>query len=123
MTLIVNDPKMVRRELSRSRHSLNRMVATPGQVFAYPFGCWNSRIVEEVRKAGYIGACTCMEGLNSTRTNPFLLRRVAVREGDKGFRFILKLLTGRELLRWPPARPPEVSLVIEWLKSRTGWAE
>jgi peptidoglycan/xylan/chitin deacetylase (PgdA/CDA1 family) len=114
--IMVHDLKTLRRELTQSRRSLNSMVAAPGRVFAYPFGCWNSHIVEEVRNAGYIGACTCMEGLNSARTNPFLLRRVEIREGDTGWRFLLKLWSGRQLLRWPPARLPEISLATKWLR-------
>ena len=71
-----------------------------------------------VRLAVYIGACTTMEGLNWLTTNKFLLRRIEITERDIGWRFRLKLRIGREILRWPPVRPPEMLLALEWLRRK-----
>jgi peptidoglycan/xylan/chitin deacetylase (PgdA/CDA1 family) len=82
------------------RDSRVRLEAITGQVatlFAYPFGRWDWRVVRLVRAAGYRAACTCMGGLNSRRTNPLLLRRVEILNEDLGWRFRLKLLTGRHV--------------------------
>jgi peptidoglycan/xylan/chitin deacetylase (PgdA/CDA1 family) len=115
LTSLTRDRDAMRRELRESRSRLADLGCT-GKFFAYPFGSWNWRVMEEVRAAGYLGACTCMEGLNSRWTNPFLLRRIEVREADVGARFQLKLTSGRDLLQFPPSTPPEISLLAAWLR-------
>ncbi len=108
LTMIADDGAGVKRELARD--GKDRCGLHLGDGFAYPFGNWNWQIVDEVRAAGYRWACTCLEGLNSRKTDPFLLRRVEIEEADIGTRLTLKLLTGRNLLRWPPPFPPEIHL-------------
>jgi peptidoglycan/xylan/chitin deacetylase (PgdA/CDA1 family) len=115
LTFLRHDLKAVRRELEESRRCLAEL-RTAGDFFAYPRGSWNWEVMEHVRNSGYAGACTTMEGLNSARTNPFLLRRIKIVEGDVGLRFWLKVRLGRDILRWPPKRPPEVSILGAWLR-------
>ena len=115
LTAILNDRRAIERELDRSRNSPTTALLNWGNGFAYPFGVWNWQVIDKVRAAGYRWACTCMEGLNSSGTNPYLLRRVEVDECDIGWRLRLKLLTGRSLLKWPPDRPPEIRLAKAWL--------
>jgi peptidoglycan/xylan/chitin deacetylase (PgdA/CDA1 family) len=115
LTFLRHDLKSLRRELEDSRCCLAEL-STGGNFFAYPSGSWNWQVMEHVRDAGYAGACTCMEGLNSARTNPFLLRRVEMRECDMGLRLWLKICMGREIVQWPPQRPAEVSILAAWLR-------
>ena len=117
LTFVVNDVDCLRQELGESRDCLSKM-GLGGDIFAYPRGSWNWDLLEQVRKAGYVGACTSMEGLNSSRTNPFLLRRVEIRDSDVGWRFRLKVLSGRDLVRLPLSRPPEVSILGRWLRHK-----
>jgi peptidoglycan/xylan/chitin deacetylase (PgdA/CDA1 family) len=104
-------PEAVQRELDGSRRALAQFLGAFGQFFAYPRGSWNWEIMKQVRRSGYLGACTSMEGLNSNRTNPFLLRRIEILEHDVGWRFWLKIRLGREIVRWPPNRPPEITVL------------
>ena len=120
LTAISGDAERMRAELSGSRAALARLVATPGRCFAYPYGSWNPSVARTAAETGYSGACTCMEGLNDQSTNPHLLRRVEIVEKDVGHRLRLKLQTGRDLLRWPPERPPEMRLAADWLRLRLG---
>jgi peptidoglycan/xylan/chitin deacetylase (PgdA/CDA1 family) len=115
LNAIVDDSKTIARELDRNAKSVPASLANWGDGFAYPFGQWNWRVLDAVRDAGYRWACTCLEGRNSPRANPYLLRRVVVEERDIGARLTLKLLTGRSLLKWPPDFPPEVRLAKAWL--------
>ena len=115
LTVLTHDLESLRRELDHSRRFLAEQGAF-GQLFAYPFGSWNWEVLEHVRDAGYVGACTSMEGLNSAWTNPFLLRRIEIRECDVGRRFWLKIHLGRNIFQWPPNRPPEVSMLGRWLR-------
>jgi peptidoglycan/xylan/chitin deacetylase (PgdA/CDA1 family) len=111
------DPERLEKELHDPRSAMSHL-ATAGPFFAYPHGSWNWVVLQRVRKAGYVGACTSMDGLNSRRTNPFLLRRVEIRDSDLGWRFRAKLHLGRDITRWPPVRPPEVSILGRWLRWR-----
>jgi peptidoglycan/xylan/chitin deacetylase (PgdA/CDA1 family) len=111
------NPDALRHELEDSRRRLATLVGRPGRLFSYPRGSWSLGLVARLRDAGYCGACTTMEGLNSARTNPYLLRRIPVREPDVGWRLWIKLQLGRDLTRWPPNRPPEISIAAAQL----GW--
>jgi peptidoglycan/xylan/chitin deacetylase (PgdA/CDA1 family) len=102
------EPHGVLEELQGSKHTLCTM-GLDASFFAYPFGSWNWEVVDAVRNSGYQGACSCLQGLNSARTNPFLLRRVEIRNEDVGWRFRAKVATGRDWTAWPPDRP-------EWLR-------
>jgi len=115
LTSIINDERALRKELDRSANDLSDTIPNWGSGFAYPFGTWNWRIRDKIQSFGYSWACSCLEGLNSARTNPFLLRRVSIDEADVGIRLRLKLITGRTLLKWPPERPAEISLAKAWL--------
>jgi peptidoglycan/xylan/chitin deacetylase (PgdA/CDA1 family) len=115
LALLAGDPVALHREIRASRDRLAQLGCT-GRFFAYPRGSWNWRVMEEVRNAGYAGACTCLEGLNTRKTNPFLLRRVEMRQDDLGMRLRAKLWSGRGLLDFPPKRPPEFALLAAWLR-------
>lgn len=115
LTSIADDSEAVERELKRSLAGPSASLSNWGDGFAYPYGVWSWRVVEQVRAAGYRWACTCLEGLNSPRTDPFLLRRVEIHERDIGARLSLKLLTGRSLQKWPPQLPAEIRLAKAWL--------
>ncbi len=104
----------LRKEIEESRDSILSYGAS-GSFFAYPYGEWNRQVMERVREAGYSGACTCIEGLNSEGTDPFLLRRVEIKDVDLGWRFWLKLKTGHDLFR----HSDRVNKLSEWLRRRT----
>lgn len=119
---INDDLAALRSELVTSREGVSATSNGSRPIFAYPFGSWSRRTVAAVQAAGYVGACTCMEGLNRTTTNPYLLRRVEIDEKDLGWRLRLKLYTGRSLAKWPPARPPEVRLIADRLRRKRAGA-
>lgn len=116
LTLLPDDAGLLRKELRDSRRRLTALVPSRDQFLAYPRGSWNWAVMEQVRDAGYVGACTCMPGLNTARTNPFLLRRTEIREHDVGPRLWAKIQTGRDLLAWPPPRPATVTAIAAWLR-------
>lgn len=109
---VTGDPQRLLEELRRPLDTLAPMKGA-GKVFAYPVGAWTWDLKLAVERAGYEAACTCLEGFNTRATDPFLLRRVSINEVDVGWRLEIKLLAGRDVLRWPPQRPPFVDEVIE----------
>jgi peptidoglycan/xylan/chitin deacetylase (PgdA/CDA1 family) len=95
-------------ELARPRAVLAGLPQS-GNVFAYPFGAWNWDLKLAVERADYAAACTCIEGLN-----------VEILERDVGLRLEAKLRSGRELWRWPPARPAWLVVALARARRRGG---
>ena len=68
----------LRRQLSRSKEELGRILGHEPLSIAYPFGAYSDKVVEETRRAGYRYGVTTHEGSN--KTAPMLeLNRYAVR--------------------------------------------
>ena len=69
------------RELTRSRAVLRARFGVPVDFFCYPAGRYDARVIRAVRRAGYLGATTTVEGL-ARPGEPYELRRVRVSGGD-----------------------------------------
>lgn len=82
------------REVAQSKSALEALLGRPVSFFAYPFGAWSPAVRQAVRGAGYRAACSCLSGRNGPRADPWLLRRVEIREEDVGARLRWKLATG-----------------------------
>jgi peptidoglycan/xylan/chitin deacetylase (PgdA/CDA1 family) len=62
-------------EVEGSKKRLEDLFGIPIKHFAYPYGAYNSAVVELVAHAGYDTACTCDPGIVSRRSHPFRLER------------------------------------------------
>ena len=67
--------------------------AYPSTFFCYPAGRYDDRVIAAVRRAGFLGATTTIQGL-ATADRPFELKRVRVSRGD-GVRGLAILLPAR----------------------------
>jgi peptidoglycan/xylan/chitin deacetylase (PgdA/CDA1 family) len=65
-------------EVVGSRAIVHRATGVCPEVFAYPYGHWDSRVRSLVRAAGYRAGLTLDYGLNGTWADPWALRRVNV---------------------------------------------
>jgi peptidoglycan/xylan/chitin deacetylase (PgdA/CDA1 family) len=65
-------------ETGGSRQVLERVLGHPVYAFAYPFGYYNSTVIDAVRAAGYIFAYTTDGGITETTTAPFAFPRIHV---------------------------------------------
>jgi len=66
------------KEIRVSKKKLEDATARPISLFAYPFGSFdsfNEKIIEFVRKAGFVGALTSIFGPNMPGDDSFLLKR------------------------------------------------
>jgi peptidoglycan/xylan/chitin deacetylase (PgdA/CDA1 family) len=75
----LTDVEEIRREVSESRHVLERQLGHPVRSFAYPVGKYEhigKYGVDIVRAAGYEWAVTTIEEVNTPQTDPYLLRRL-----------------------------------------------
>jgi peptidoglycan/xylan/chitin deacetylase (PgdA/CDA1 family) len=64
------------RELGGSKSELEAALGRPVKHFAYPAGRYDNRVVDEVRKQGYLTAVTTDAGLNGANCDLFRLKRV-----------------------------------------------
>ena len=75
----LTDPCEVKREVVESREMLEQRLGHPIRVFAYPYGklehIGNKGLIA-VRQGEYDWAVTTMPGFNTSRSNPYLLRRI-----------------------------------------------
>lgn len=84
----------LRRELAESRRLLKEKLGCEVRYFSLPRGYLPPALPRLARAVGYRGLCTSRPGFNTLRSDPFRLRRFAVRTGlsREGFR---ALLSGR----------------------------
>ncbi|MFO1361314.1 MAG: polysaccharide deacetylase family protein [Burkholderiales bacterium] len=81
-------------ELRESKAQLEDLLAKPVRFFAYPYGSFDARARDAVEAAGYLAACSTIQGRNRPATDRFVLRRVAVDGGDTLAQFRAKLWLG-----------------------------
>ncbi|HSB62951.1 MAG TPA: polysaccharide deacetylase family protein [Thermoanaerobaculia bacterium] len=86
------------REVEGSREALERVVGAPITSFCYPFGDFDDRVVEAVRRAGYRAATVIRGGISKDLSDPFRLKRIAVRGTNTRLDFTLALTRGRSRL-------------------------
>ena len=82
-------------ESAGSRAALEEILAAPVVSFCYPYGAFDARTVDAVRRAGYRAATVIRGGIPPDLSDPFLLPRVVVRGTDTFFDFRLALTRGR----------------------------
>ena len=75
------DDETLRREVGQSRSVLRARFDVPVEFFCYPAGRYDDRVIDAVRRAGYLGATTTVEGLARPDT-PYELRRIRVSRSD-----------------------------------------
>jgi peptidoglycan/xylan/chitin deacetylase (PgdA/CDA1 family) len=95
------------REVAGSRVEIRRRFGVPVDFFCYPAGRYDDRVLAAVRRAGFLGATTTMEGI-ATADKPFELRRVRVSRGD-GVRGLASALPARSAASRGSAPPAPVS--------------
>ena len=82
-------------EVQGSRADLERELGISIFAFAYPNGKRSATTDGIVEKAGFLGACSSLVGVNDPATSPYLLRRTEIRGTDSLIRFALALSLGR----------------------------
>jgi peptidoglycan/xylan/chitin deacetylase (PgdA/CDA1 family) len=71
-------PSQLVEQVAGSKRALESILGHPVSAFAYPFGTYNSAVVDEVRKAGYALAFTTMAGNSASTSAPLLIPRIHV---------------------------------------------
>lgn len=71
-------PNKLWHEVVYSKHILETILKKSVNVFSYPFGKFNKRVIRYVQQAGYLGACTLGTGFVSGQQFPYVLHRRGV---------------------------------------------
>lgn len=87
-------------EVHGCKEDLRTILGHEPQFFAYPYGQFHARERKCVSEAGYKGACTTIQGLNTIRTDLYRLRRINISGKDSMLDFQLKLRYGAGFLSW-----------------------
>jgi peptidoglycan/xylan/chitin deacetylase (PgdA/CDA1 family) len=75
------DERTLRHEVGHSRAVLRARFGVPVDFFCYPAGRHDARVIRAVRRAGYLGATTTIEGF-ARPDRPYELRRIRVSRRD-----------------------------------------
>lgn len=86
-TLTRLDDRDLRREIEESRDVIAEHTGVRPDSFSYPYGIWDPRVRDAVRRAGCSAAVTLDFGLNKPGTDPWALRRVNVPASISGAAF------------------------------------
>lgn len=108
------DDGALTRELVDSMAAIEDAVGAPVTSFAYPYGLFDARCEEAVRRSGYTAACTTRTGWAMRDGDPLKLRRLTVFNDDSLSRFARKLHFGSHDVAW--------SDMARYAMRRLGWA-
>lgn len=78
-------------ELVTSRNSIADIINKEITSFAYPYGVFDTQIIDLVKKAGYKTACSTRSGKNNMTDDIFKLRRITVSADDSLSSFARKI--------------------------------
>ena len=79
------DDASLQKEVKESKSFLETGLGVPVTSFSYPYGTlrdFDRRCIDTIHHAGYSLACTSINGVNWSGTNPFKLRRTKIEWGD-----------------------------------------
>jgi peptidoglycan/xylan/chitin deacetylase (PgdA/CDA1 family) len=91
----------IREELIRAKAFLEDLLGAPVRTGSVPGGAWSPLVARVARECGYATLCTSRPGVNDERTDPFALRRVAIRRTTPlaAIERYARFRVGRERLR------------------------
>jgi peptidoglycan/xylan/chitin deacetylase (PgdA/CDA1 family) len=104
------DDARVEEEIRGSKVALEQRIGIAVQHFAYPFGQYDQRAHDAVRRAGYRTACSTRSGFNRIDADRFALRRIEVFGSDSLAAFRRKLRFG--------VNDPSIMVPVRYYASR-----
>jgi peptidoglycan/xylan/chitin deacetylase (PgdA/CDA1 family) len=88
------DVDSIAREVTVSKDILEQTLGRPIDAFAYPYGCYNKNVVDQLRMAGYQRAFSVHSGKLFASSPTFQLPRIEINSGDSMESFKAKVTTG-----------------------------
>lgn len=91
-----------RAEVAGSRVALRTRLHVAATVFAYPYGAFNSAILQDVQRAGFAAAFTTQQGWQLSRSLRYLLPRVYIDRDDSLAQFAARLTGNLRVVEQDP---------------------
>lgn len=88
--------KEMTEEIGGSKRGIEERLNLPVEFFCYPYGDYNAKVLDSVKKAGYSAAFTTKRGFVHQGDDPFELRRSFIRLNTHPLLFMYKLHSGYE---------------------------
>ena len=89
------DDKDLFYQVSEPKRKIKEMLGRDVNFFCYPFGEYNNKVIQNLVKSGYLGACSSKEGVNfAFAENKFELKRNIVGSGITILQYRLVLNNG-----------------------------
>ncbi len=85
------NPEEARRQIIGSKRILEKALRKEVLYFSYPYGEYNSTIVDIVRKSRYRAAVSTLPGIVGSSDNPYFLRRISIWGGYDQVKFVKEL--------------------------------
>ena len=81
------------REVSDSKKLIEDKTGREVRYFCYPYGDFNTEVIEAVKRAGYSGACATLPRTERGRINEYIMPRTGVYGHNDFLRFRIKIWT------------------------------
>jgi peptidoglycan/xylan/chitin deacetylase (PgdA/CDA1 family) len=82
----------LRRDIRQCNEVLYDVLGRAPNLFCYPFGSFNDRVIATLCREGFVCACTTTSGLNDASTNPLALYRIGVYTATTFELFVFQLV-------------------------------
>lgn len=89
------------RELATSKSLLEDLLGTFVGSLAYPYGCFDDRVLQAARDAGYERACTTQSGWALLDKDPLRVRRLTIYNTDNTSMLARKMAYAANDVSWP----------------------
>jgi len=81
----------LKKELEDSKKNLEKITGQPVEFLCYPAGRFNSQVIAETKKTGYLAAVTTQMGKTADKQDPFQWKRIRINYSDGLNGFIKKI--------------------------------
>lgn len=87
-------------ELQSSKEELEKLLNTKIELFSFPYGAYNLKLIQLAKETGYKGLYTINTSFASTDETAYLFGRIAVSPTDWLFELFLKINGGYNWIGW-----------------------
>ena len=86
----ISDKDELEMEIKDSKNTIEQHTGIPVTYFAYPYGLYNKKVIQEVKDVGYVAALIDNGDTNNIVHNPYEINRYNINNDFESFKKILK---------------------------------
>ncbi|HWD39236.1 MAG TPA: polysaccharide deacetylase family protein [Fimbriimonas sp.] len=85
------EPAVAWKQIADSKEVIEEVLGESITSFCYPYGSCNEEVRDLVEKAGFTTACTTVQGVNTDKTDRYLLFRYNCKHNTTAFQYVARL--------------------------------